>query len=512
MNTIAERFAAWALELDLEDIPPAVRHAATRHLLDGLGCALGAVRTGAAPAARAWSDLATAPEHATVLGLPSHLGEVGDTNDANPTQTKTTARVGEVGDRYDANPAQIGSLRRPTHVAAGVNGYLVHALDFDDTHAGGLVHATAVVLPTVLAVGEEVGATGGEVLTAAVVGYETICRLAAAAPHGFHKRGLHATSVCGVFAAALITAKLRGLDGATTVDAFGVAGSLAGGSLEFLNTGSDTKSVHPGLAASNGVLAATLAAGGVGGPASILEGSNGFYRAYAAMEVADDAVVDGLGERWETERITIKPYPACQLVHAPLDAVRTLTAAIDPAQVASVEVTIPPDSEPIVATPVDGKRRPRSDYEAKFSLSWSVATVLVDGDLTIDAFGARDRAEVLALADRVTHTVADPGVPAADAPGRVRVTMRDGRHLDGHVAASRGGPANPLDDHALATKFHATADLEAPVWEAFATDVSQTPPRRAVDDLVFGLADLPDLRPLLDALPVLASLPTPLDS
>ena len=484
MNTIAERLAGWALELDLEDIPPAVRHAATRHLLDGLGCALGAVRTGAAPAARVWSDLATTPEHATILGL----GVLPADSRRNSTQ-----------------PGEVAPLRRPTHVAAGVNGYLVHALDFDDTHAGGLVHATAVVLPTVLAVGEEVGATGAEVLTAAVVGYETICRLAAAAPHGFHKRGLHATSVCGVFAAALITARLRGFDLATTVDALGVAGSLAGGSLEFLNTGSDTKSVHPGLAASNGVLAATLAAGGVGGPASILEGSNGFYRAYAAMEVANDAVFDGLGARWETERITIKPYPACQLVHAPLDAVRTLTAAIDPAEVASVEVTIPPDSEPIVATPVDGKRRPRSDYEAKFSLPWSVATVLVDGDLTIDAFGARDRAEVLALADRVTHTVADPGVPAADAPGRVRVTMRDGRHLDGHVAASRGGPANPLDDPALATKFHATADLQSQRWVDFRRLSAGTGPNPAVADLVFGLADLANLEPILDALPILES-------
>jgi len=508
VTTIAEELAAWALEVDLEVIPPAVRHAATRHLLDGLGCALGAVRTGAAPAVVAWSSLATAPRQATILGLPSHLGGVDDISDANAAQTESAAHLGEVGDVSDANPTQIGSMRRPTHVAAGVNGYLVHALDFDDTHAGGLVHATAVVLPTVLAVGEEVGASGAEVLTAAVVGYEAICRLAAAAPHGFHKRGLHATSVCGVFAAALIAARLRGLDVATTVDALGVAGSLAGGSLEFLNTGSDTKSVHPGLAASNGVLGATLAAGGVGGPASILEGSNGFYRAYAAVEVDDGAVVDELGERWETERITIKPYPACQLVHAQLDAVRTLTAAIDPVDIDAVVVTIPPDSEPIVATPVDGKRRPRSDYEAKFSLPWSVATVLVDGDLTIDAFGLRDRAEVLALADRVTHTVADPGVPAADAPGRVRVTLRDGRHLDGHVASSRGGPTNPLDDTALVAKFHTTADLQSPIWVGLATDASQTPPGRAIDEVVFGLADLPDLRPLLDALPVVHAFPT----
>lgn len=420
--TVARRLATWGLELRLEDVPAAVVHAVRRHLLDGLGCAFGAVRTGAAPSAMAWADLATAPEQASAIGL---------------------------------------GVRRPTHVAAGVNGHLVHALDFDDTHAGGLVHATSVVLPAALAVGEEVGASVEDVVTAAIVGYEVVCRIAAAAPHGFHRRGLHATSACGVFAAALVAARLRGLDADTAVDALGIAGSLAGGSLEFLTTGSSTKSLHPGFASANAVLAATLAAAGADGPDSILEGGHGLYRALADLDVAPEAVLDGLGTRWEATRITVKPYPACQLVHAPLDALRTLD--IDPTEVVGVEVTIPPDSVEIVAEPVAAKRRPRSDYEAKFSLAWCVATVLVDGDLTIDAFdpARRDRPDVLALADRVTHVVVDPGVPAADAPGRVRVTTTDGQVHQGTVAASRGGPANPLSDADVVAKFTATAGDDA---------------------------------------------------
>ena len=95
--------------------------------------------------------------------------------------------------------------------------------------------------------------------------------------------------------------------------------------------------------------------------------------------------------------------------------------------------------------------------------AWCVATVLVDGDLTIDAFdpARRDRPDVLALADRVTHVVVDPGVPAADAPGRVRVTTTDGQVHQGTVAASRGGPANPLSDADVVAKFTATAGDDA---------------------------------------------------
>lgn len=434
--TLARDLADWGLSLTA--MPAPVRHAAARHLLDGIGCALGAVRLGAAPAATAWADLATEPATATVLGL---------------------------------------GVRRPTHVAAGVNGHLVHALDFDDTHAGGLVHATSVVLPAALAVGEEVSATGADVLTAAVVGYEVVCRLAAAGPHAFHRRGLHATSVCGVFAATLITCRLRGLDVDTTVNALGVAGSLASGSLEFLASGSATKGLHPGLASANGVLAATLAAAGASGPDSILEGEHGLYRVHAGIDVDPGDVTADLGRTWQTKRITIKPYPACQLVHAALDATRAATgaapasrdadpaaaepAAIDPDGIVEVVVELPADAVPIVAEPDATKRRPRSEYDAKFSLPWTVATVLVDGDLTIDAFADRNRPQVLALADRVRHVAVHPGVAAADAPGRVRLTLGDGTHLDGHVPASRGGPAMPLSDADLIAKFTATSGADA---------------------------------------------------
>jgi len=227
MRTAAETFAGWALALVTEDIPREVRHAACRHLLDGVGCAIAGHRTGAAPYATALLD---GLDEATVIGS----GE-----------------------------------RASVPNAALANGILAHALDFDDTHAGALVHPTAAVLPTAFAIGEGTGASGAEVLVAAIAGYEVVNRLGAAVTHGFHKRGYHATSVCGVFASALIASRLLGLDVARTVNALGIAGSAAAGSLEFLNTGSATKQLHPGLAALNGIVAARLAAAGAEGPASM---------------------------------------------------------------------------------------------------------------------------------------------------------------------------------------------------------------------------------------------------
>lgn len=396
--TISSDLAAWALGLRREDMPDEVVVAARRHLLDGLGTAVAAARRGAAePALTVAAGLGGPPE-ATLLGRG----------------TKISA------------PA-----------AALATGTLVHALDFDDTHAGGLVHATAVVLPAVLAVGEQVGADADEALVAAVIGFETVCRIAGAAPHAFHGRGLHATMACGVFSSALVAARLMGLDQETTVDALGIAGSSAGGLLEFLATGSSTKQLHPGLASHAGILAARLAAAGANGPDSVIEGDRGLYAALADGHADAALVTADLGVRWETTRITLKPYPACQLMHAALDAgLQVLPLAVSDIQDVAVEVH--PDSAAIVCTP--DKVDPRTAYDAKFSLPWSLAALLTDGEITVGTYEPESlgRADVRTLATRVRVTEVPDAHVAADAPSRVTVTFADGRVLTGHVDRSAG--------------------------------------------------------------------------
>jgi 2-methylcitrate dehydratase PrpD len=437
----ATAFAGWALALRIDDVPSDVIHHATRHVLDGLGCAHAAAHSG---------EVSYAVEVARSLGGPSEATIIG------------------TGDRLGAA------------AAAFANGALIHALDFDDTHTEALVHATAAVLPAALAVGEEVDASGAATLSAIIAGYEIVARLGSVVRHGFHARGFHATSVCGVFASALIAAKLYGLSVEQTVNALGIAGSQAAGLLEFLATGSATKQLHPGFAAQSGIIAARLAAAGATGPVSIFEGEHGLFRAYLGVEVHVPSLIGSLGAQWETTRISIKPYPACQLSHASLDALATLLP-LDTGAIDSIVFDVPTDSVPIVCEPQDIKRVPRTAYEGKFSLPYSAASLAVDGTLTVASFEptALARPDVLALAQRIAYRAVDIDRAPAEAPGRAEVRLHDGSKLVGSVEVSHGGPARPMSDDELIAKFVANAGSKEPV------------------DVIFGLADAPHVAAVL---------------
>jgi 2-methylcitrate dehydratase PrpD len=447
-STLSGQLATWAHGLLLAQVPAEVRRAACLHLLDGLGTALAAAAADAAgPAVRVAAGLGGPPE-ATILGAA-------------------------------------GRVSAPA--AALANGTLLHAFDFDDTHPDGLVHATAAVLPAAFAVGEQTGARGADVLRAAIAGYETVCRIAAASPHGFHARGIHATHACGVFAAALISALLAGSDVGVVTDALGIAGSAAGGLLEFLNTGASTKQLHPGTSALNGILAARLAAAGATGPASVLEGDKGLYAALSARPADPARVLAGLGQRWETAVIGFKPYPACQLLHATLDAVASVLPEVtDPGRVASVVADVHPDSAMIVCEPWPAKLRPRTAYDAKFSLPWSVAALISDRTVGSATYSLASiaRPQVAALAALVQVRRTDPAGPAAEAAGRVEIRLTDGRIVTGQVVGSRGTAASPLPDHDIIAKFTANCGGSAVASELAAA--------------VTGLASLPSLGLVLE--------------
>ncbi|BBH71479.1 hypothetical protein ACTI_81640 [Actinoplanes sp. OR16] len=399
--------AGWAAGLTRDDVPDQVVAAARDHLIDALGCAVAAVRRAAAePALTVARGLGGPPEARLVTG----------------------ERIGAVAAAYG-------------------NAVAVHALDFDDTHAGGLVHASAVTVPVALAVGEQIGAGGSEMITALVAGLETVCRLGAAAPHGFHARGLHATSMCGPVAAAVVAGRLIGLGAPALTNAIGIAASGASGLLEFLHSPASTKQLHPGTAVANGILAARLAAAGATGPASALEGSYGLFPALAGRAPDLAVLSDGLGERWETLAIGIKPYPACRLTHASIDAAGEFTGGTP----SRVTVTLHPDAVPIVAGPE--KRRPRSAYEAKFSVYWCVAAMIVDGWVDLDTFTDLDRPDVLDLASRIDVAAAGSDLVAADAPGIVEAdgrVSRVERSTGGGVRTKAAANLGPMHDGVFA--------------------------------------------------------------
>src|SRR5437667_38515 len=244
--TLAERLAAFTASLSFDALPDEVVDSVRMRALDVLGIALASSRGDWAPAV---VDLAgEGGGECTVLG---------------------TARTASIP------------------FAILVNGTLAHGLDFDDTHAASITHASAVILPTVLALAEAYELDGRTTVTAAVAGYEAITRIGMAASGAFHARGWHATAVCGAFAAALAAGRLQSLDDKRLTAALGLAGSFASGVMEHLEDGSWVKRLHPGWAGHSGALAAALARGGVPGPATILEGRFGL-----AFSVAS-AFVDG---------------------------------------------------------------------------------------------------------------------------------------------------------------------------------------------------------------------------
>lgn len=450
MTTAAQALARFAARLCPEDIPFAVRENAALRVLDTIGCALAASR----------EELAD-----SVLSLARQWGGGGPC-------------------------AVIGSpLRTPPPLAALANGCLAHGLDFDDTHAPSITHASAVLVPVVLALGQSEGLDGRSLLTALVAGYETITRLGMAAPGRFHERGWHATAVCGAFAAAVSAGRCLGLDEAKLTAAVGISASLASGVLEFLEDGTSVKRLHPGWAAHSGILAAGLARAGLTGPATGLEGRFGFYRAALGEAPVLGPLLASLGREWETLRISFKPYPCCHYNHAYVDAALRLRRehGVTAASATDIECIVPQGEVPIVCEPADTKCRPRTPYEAQFSVQFAVAAALVDGGVSVASF-SRERLtdpDLLALAARVRYTVDPQSSFPRTFPGQVRVRLSDGRVVEARQEHNRGGPEQPLSIAEVVGKYRDNASR------------ALSPPRVAeLETAVLGLEGAAELRSL----------------
>jgi 2-methylcitrate dehydratase PrpD len=424
--TLAQRLAQFTVSIDFDGLPAEVVDSARLRTLDILGIALAASTGDSAPSVFGALDGWAAAGDCTVIGA------------------KRTAAV-------------------PLAILA--NGTLAHSLDFDDTHALSITHASAVVVPVALALGEAAGLDGRTVLTATVAGLEAITRLGMAVPGAFHARGWHATAVCGPFAAALVAGRLEGLDVPRLTAALGIAGSFASGLMEYLEDGSWVKRVHPGWAGHAGAVAAALARGGFTGPASVLEGRFGFYHAFLGAE-PDTAPFATLGRRWETPGIGFKPYPCCHLVHAYLDCALELRRehGLLADAVEAVECLVPAGEVPIVCEPRAAKVRPRTSYDAQFSLAYTVASALIDGWVGLDTFAAERLSDPqrLSMAERVTHTIDPNSIFPKGFPGWVRVRLRDGRTLEARAPDGRGSLDRPLPAEAIVEKFRDNAGRALP--------------------------------------------------
>ncbi len=381
---------------------------------------------------------------------------------------RSLSAMTELSGGAGATPVIGLSTRLTPRDAMLMNGILIHGLDYDDTHAAGVIHATASTFPSALGCAALADVDGEALLTAYVAGMEVGARLASVARGGFHQVGFHPTGLIGAFACALVSGRLLGLNAAQLAMAQGIALSMGSGSLEFLQDGAWTKRMHPGWAAVAGMTAATMARHGFKGPDRPYEGRFGVFNSYLGPLAQDcdlALATNGLGEVWELSRVTVKPLPACHFTHACADAAAILRErhGLRPADIRSVRALVPAEVVKTVCEPVATKKRPQNSYDAQFSIPYAVATALAKGRFglaELDDTALRDE-QVLALAAKVEYEI-DPDSPfPASYSGEVVATLNDGRELGHREHINRGGAERPISNAEVESKFFDNMQLVA---------------------------------------------------
>jgi 2-methylcitrate dehydratase PrpD len=412
---VAETLAAWLAATTPEGLTPAVHETARRLLVDVAGLCV---------AARREDYIAATLASAEGTGACTAIGHPG----------AFTA--------FDA---------------ALVNGTAAHGEDFDDTFEGGPVHSGAVIVPAMLALCERERLSGARLLVGIATGVELLCRLSLVAPMGAHKAGFHPTAVYGALASAGAASAALGLPSQATASALGIAGSMAAGIIEYLAEGTWTKRVHAGWAAQAGLRAALLARAGFLGPRTVLEGTHGFYKAFAHPVPTDFApLVDGLGARWVCETIAFKPYACGTMTQPFIDcAIALAESGVRAADVREIVCNVGEGTVHRLWEPLGVKHQPPTPYAAKFSTPFCMAVGFLDGRAGFAQFtDARIQdPEVLALAGRIRYAI-DPDDPYPRAfVGHLRAVLTGGSTREHRQAYMRGGAKAPLTDADLEAKF-----------------------------------------------------------
>lgn len=350
------------------------------------------------------------------------------------------------------NAQIIGSTRTTSpFFAALVNGAAAHMVEQDDVHNGSVFHPAAVVFPAALAVAQETGASGRQLLTACVAGYEAGIRVGEFLGRS-HYRIFHTTGTAGTIAAAVAVGRLMSLTPAQMLDAIGSAGTQAAGLWEFLRTAADSKQLHTAKAAANGLTAAWLARDGFTGARQILEGTQGMGAGMSSD--ADPArLTDRLGSRWALAETSFKYHASCRHTHPAADAL---------AQVMQDNKLSADDIVRVVTHVHQGAidvlgavTRPETVHQSKFSMGTVLALIALRQRAGLPEFDAAlDDQSVATFRDKVTME-RDEEVDTAYPErwiGKVSVTTRDGRTLQGRVDEPKGDPGNTLSRQEIRDK------------------------------------------------------------
>ena len=429
-----------------------------------------------------WADVGERMRHVALLDVTDALGLCV----AAQGETYMAQIVG--GWDSDGPCTALGHARRLDAAGAALaNGVAIHGEDFDDTLEGSPIRVGAMTIPAALAAAERFGLSGERAALGIVAGLETVCRLNRVAPGAIHRAGFHPVGVIGAMGAAAAAGVTLGLDARQQTMAFGLAGSMASGILEYLSEGAWTKRLHPGWAAQSGLRAAVLARTGFFAPRTVFEGPHGFFHAFAPSAEPDFTPLEtSLGDEWYAERILFKPYACGTMIHPYVDCMRRLAASGLRAR--DIRRITCPTAEGLVHRlwePLAVKHRPPSGYAAKFSMPYCMAVGFLDGDAGLSQFSdtrASDP-EVLDLAAKISYEIDPANEYPRNYTGHIRVETTDGLRIAIDQPHMRGGVREPLTAEDIRAK--AVANCRHGGWSDLQAE--------AMLDWVSSLPGQPDL-------------------
>jgi 2-methylcitrate dehydratase PrpD len=414
MHDMTGRAAKFIADTRFDDIPKSAVSLAKDAILDCCGVTLAARDNAIAPILMSYAAERLGPPKSTILGT---------------------------------------SLKTSPEDAALINGTLAHALDFDDVHSQCGGHVSVVLVPAILALAEEMGASGRDVSAAYVVGFEIIYRLGRQMAADSLRLGFHTTALWGPVGAAAAAANLLKLGVDQTRMALAIAASSASGLLG--NSGSMTKPLHAGNGARAGIVAAKLAQKGLTGATDIFEQERGFISVFSQAPVRQDAM-DSLGDAYAlADGVEFKLYPSCGKTQSGIESTLYLVHKHDlvPEDIAEI-VCEASEMVPRIALK---HHNPTDGLQAKFSMEYVASAAILDRAVGLAQFTdeavTRPAARALMQRFRYVHPDHLQGPDGLLKNETIRLRLRDGRELARQAERVEGRVGSRIDTDSLMIKF-----------------------------------------------------------
>ena len=341
-------------------------------------------------------------------------------------------------------------------LAALVNGAMAHGLELDDGHIVGHVHPGVTAIPAALAVGERMGASGKDILTAIVAGYEAVIRVGdAVTPSAIYDRGIHAPGLVGAFGASAAVGSLLNLNEKEMTYALGNCCLTPVSPFQTFIEGADIKELYGGWPSLVGALAATMAGDGFTGPVRFFEGPKGFCR--NVSENPDlEKITESLGDKWRILEVYFKHHASCSFSHTMVDAVLAVveTEPIEPEDIRRIIVKTHRFASDL------NEKMPTSIPARKSSLPYCVAVAILRKRVFLAEFtpDLEENEKILNLTQKV-EVCLDPELDQLHLanegvrPAQVEIYLKNGRVLKERRDVAKGWPENPLGLAELEQKY-----------------------------------------------------------